>query len=156
MRAGSFSTWNPYADINVPLSSNVATRISGEYQSSDSWIDRVHGKRWSLQPSLLFQIDADTDLLLQAQFNHRSALEHSGLPADAALAGILDRDAFPGSPNGQPLTSNDSQMGTATLRHAFSNRVTLTVTAALPHRPSYARRPGTPSTPHRWRGPSDS
>ncbi|MFL3627306.1 TonB-dependent receptor [Xanthomonas campestris pv. raphani] len=51
------------------------------------------------------------------------------MPADAALAGRLDRDAFPGSPNGQPLTSNDSRMGTASLRHAFSDRATLNVTA---------------------------
>lgn len=133
MRAGSFSTWNPSADINVPLSSTVTARIAGEYQRNDSWIDKVHGKRWSLQPSLLFRIDADTDLLLQGQFNRRSALEYSGLPADAALAGLLDRDAFPGSPNGQPLTSNRSQMGTATLRHAFSDRVTLSVTARYYH-----------------------
>ncbi|WP_295925667.1 TonB-dependent siderophore receptor [uncultured Xanthomonas sp.] len=129
MRAGSFSTWNPSADINVPLSSSVTARIAGEYQSNESWIDKVHGKRWSLQPSLLFQLDADTELLLQGQFNRREALEYSGLPADAALAGILDRDGFPGSPTGQPLTSNDTRMGTATLRHAFSDRVKLTATA---------------------------
>lgn len=128
MRAGSYSTWNPYADINVPLSPSVGARISAEYQENDSWIDKVRGKRWSVQPSLLFQMGANTDLLFQGQFNRRDALEYSGLPADAALAGILDRNAFPGSPNGQPLTSNDSKMGTATLLHSFSDRVKLTVT----------------------------
>lgn len=102
-------------------------RRSG-YQSNDSWIDKVHGERWSLQPSVLFKIDDATNLLLQGQFNHRSGLEYSGLPADEALSGKLDRDAFPGSPINQPLTKNDSQMGTATLRHAFSDRVKLTVT----------------------------
>lgn len=129
LRAGSFSTWNPYADLNLPLSPKVAARISAEYQRDDSWIDKLHGQRWSLQPSLLFQLAPDTDLLLQGQFNRRRSLEYSGLPADAALAGTVDRDAFPGAPNGQPLTSNDTRMGTATLRHAFSDRVKLTVTA---------------------------
>lgn len=133
LRAGSFSTWNPYADINVPLSPSVTARLSAEYQRNDSWIDKVEGKRWSLQPSLLFQLGDDTDLLLQGQFNHRGSLEYSGLPADAALAGILDRDAFPGSPNRQPLTTNDSEMGTATLRHAFSDHIKLTVTARYFH-----------------------
>ncbi|SBV53175.1 ferrichrome-iron receptor 3 [Xanthomonas bromi] len=61
LRAGSVSTWNPYADINLPLSPNVAARISAEYQRNDSWIDEVHGERWSLQPSLLFQLTPDTD-----------------------------------------------------------------------------------------------
>lgn len=128
MRAGSFSTWNPYGDISVPLVPGISARLAGEYQSNDSWIDKVKGKRWSIQPSLSFQLDADTDLLLQGQFNRRRTLEYSGLPADAALAGMLDRDAFPGSPIGQPQTKNDNNMGTATLRHAFSDRVKLAVT----------------------------
>ncbi|HET6552802.1 MAG TPA: TonB-dependent siderophore receptor [Dyella sp.] len=128
MRAGSFSTWNPSGDINVPLAQGVTARIAADYQSNDSWIDKVHGKRSSVQPSVLFKIDDATDLLLQGQFNHRSNLEYSGLPADEALAGSLDRHAFPGSPIDQPLTTNDNRMGTATLRHAFSDQVKLTVT----------------------------
>ncbi len=127
-RAGSFSTSNPYGNINVPLAKGVSARISGEYQSNASWIDEVRGDRWSIQPSLSVQISADTELLLQGQFNRRSALEYSGLPADAALAGTLDRNAFPGSPVKQPRTQNNNNMGTATLRHAFSDQVKLTVT----------------------------
>ncbi len=127
MRAGSFSTWNPYGDINVPLADGIAARITGEYQSNDSWIDEVHGERWSVQPSISFRIDPATDLLLQGQFSRRSNLEYSGLPADAALAGTIDRNAFPGSPIDQPLTTNDIRMGQATLRHAFSDRLKLTV-----------------------------
>ncbi|WP_404479231.1 TonB-dependent receptor plug domain-containing protein [Novosphingobium sp. BL-52-GroH] len=68
MRAGSFSTWNPYGDINVALTSGISARVAGEYQSNKSWIDKVGGERWSIQPRLSFQIDADTDLLLQGQF----------------------------------------------------------------------------------------
>ncbi|WP_294216463.1 TonB-dependent siderophore receptor [uncultured Sphingomonas sp.] len=127
MRAGSFSTWNPYGDINVPLSDGIAARITGEYQGNASWIDEVKARRWSVQPSLSFQIDPATDLLLQGQFSRRSNLEYSGLPADAALAGTIRRDAFPGSPIDQPLTTNDIRMGQATLRHAFSDRLKLTV-----------------------------
>jgi iron complex outermembrane receptor protein len=127
MRAGSFSTWNPYGDVNLALAPGIAAKVVGEYQSNDSWIDKVHGKRWSIQPSLLIQLDSATDLLLQGQFNHRDNLEYSGLPADTALAGMLRRNAFPGSPIGQPQTDNDNRMGTATLRHAFSDRVKLTV-----------------------------
>lgn len=127
MRAGSFSTWNPYGDINVPLGSGIAARIAGEYQTNDSWIDQVHGERWSVQPSLSFQLGPQTDLLLQGQFNHRSQLEYTGLPASQALAGEIDRNAFPGSPLDQPLTSNDNQMGQATLQHGFNDNLTLVV-----------------------------
>jgi iron complex outermembrane receptor protein len=127
MRAGSFSTWGPSGDINVPLAPGIAARIAGEYQSNRSWIDEVHGHRWSLQPSLSWQIDPETDLLLQGQTSHRGQLEYSGLPAGQALAGQIDRYAFPGSPLGQPLTTNDSRMGQATLCHTFSDDVKLTV-----------------------------
>lgn len=67
------------------------------------------------------------DLLLQGQFSRRCKLEYSGLPADAALVGTIDRDAFPASPIDQPMTTNDIRMGQATLRHAFSDRLKLTV-----------------------------
>lgn len=128
MRAGSNGTDNPSFDLTGPLTSTINGRLAADYQSNDSWIDKVHGKQWSVQPSLSFQIDDATDLLLQGQFNRRSDLEYSGLPADEAFAGKLDRYAFPGSPIDQPLTTNDNRMGTATLRHAFSDRVKLTVT----------------------------
>lgn len=130
LRAGSFSTWNPYGDLNLPLGNGVAARISGEYQRNDSWIDKVDGKRWSIQPGLSFQIDPATDLLLQGQFSHRSTMEYSGLPADTALAGTIDRHAFPGSPIDQPPTTNDIRRGMVTLRHAVSDRVKLTVTGS--------------------------
>jgi iron complex outermembrane receptor protein len=127
LRAGSFSTWDPYGDINVPLASGIAARVAAEYQSNDSWIDKVHGRRWSVQPSLSFRIDPRTDLLFQGQFDHRAQLEYSGLPAPQALAGQIDRNAFPGSPDGQPPTTKDQRMGQATLRHSFTDTVKLTV-----------------------------
>ena len=129
MRAGSFDTWNPYGDINLPLSSGVSARIAAEYQHNASWIDKITGDKWSVQPSLSVQIDPATDLLLQGQFNHRRQLEYSGLPADTALAGALDRNAFPGSPLGQPRTRNDNNMGTVTLRHRFTDTLKLTVSS---------------------------
>lgn len=127
MRTGSFATLNPYGDLNVPLGGKVAVRLAGEYQSNDSWIDRVKGERWSLQPSVLFKLDDKTELLVQGQFNHRSQLEYSGLPAEQALAGQLDRNAFPGAPLGQPRTTVDTKTVTGTLRHEFTDDLRLTV-----------------------------
>ena len=128
LRAGSFSTINPYGELNLPLGEGIAARIAGEYQSNDSWIDLVDEERWSVQPSVSFRPGPDTELVLQGQLNHRSSLEYSGIPAGQALAGEIDRNAFPGSPVGQPRTENDNRMGTASLRHAFSDGLVLNVT----------------------------
>ncbi len=155
LRGGSFSTWNPYADVNVPLASGTAARVTAEYQRNDSWIDLVQGERWSVKPSVSFQIDPDTDLLLQGQVNRRSQLEYSGLPAPQALAGQLDRNAFPGAPVGQPRTRIDNQMGTVEFRHAFDDSLRLTVSgryydSRVPENGTYvypALYPPDPATP---------
>lgn len=128
LRAGSFGTWDPYTNLNAPLADGISARIAAEYQSNGSWIDQVKGNRWSVQPSIAFQIDPSTDLLLQGQVNNRSQLEYSGLPATQALAGQIDRSAFPGSPIGQPETTDNNRMVTATLHHAFTDLLKLTVT----------------------------
>lgn len=127
-RAGSFSTLNPYADLNVPLGDGVAARVTGEYQSNESWIDRVEGYRWSIQPSVSFQFGEQTELLVRGKYDRRSQLEYSGLPAALALAGDIDRNAFPGVATGQPRSTIVNKMVTAELRHQFNPNLKLTVT----------------------------
>lgn len=127
-RTGSFSTINPYADFNMPLGDKVAARITGEYQRNDSWIDLVKGERWSIQPSVSFQLDDQTELLIRGKYDRRVQLEYSGLPADQAVAGQVARDAFPGAPIGQPRSTIVNKMITPELRHSFSDSLVLTVT----------------------------
>lgn len=126
-RAGSFSTINPYGELNVPLAAGIAARLAAEYQSNNSWIDRLSADRLSVQPSLSFKFGTRTDLIVQGQYNRRSQLEYSGLPAAQALAGEIGRNTFPGAPDGQPRTTTENRMITATLRHAFANDMRLTV-----------------------------
>ena len=137
LRGGAFGTVDPYADLNLPLASGVAARVTGEWQRNGSWIDEVRGERWSVQPSLSVQLGVGTDLLLQGKIDHRSQLEYSGVPAAQALAGLIDRDAFPGAPVGQPSTTIDNQAATAQLRHSFSDDVRLTVTGRYYHSKSH-------------------
>jgi iron complex outermembrane receptor protein len=127
-RAGSFSTVNPYADFNMPFGDKVAARITGEYQRNDSWIDQVKGERWSIQPSVSFQLDDQTELLVRGKYDRRVQLEYSGLPADQAVAGQLARYAFPGAPIGQPRSTIVNKLITPELRHSFSDTLQLTVT----------------------------
>ena len=127
-RAGSFGTVDPYADLNMPLASGVDARITGEYQHNGSWIDWVKANRWSVQPSILFHLGPQTELLLRGQYDRRSQLEYSGLPAAQVLTGQVERDAFPGATTGQPRTYVENRLATIELRHGFSDDVRLTVT----------------------------
>jgi iron complex outermembrane receptor protein len=127
-RAGSFSTLNPYADLNVPLGQGIAARVTGEYQENESWIDQVNGYRWSIQPSIAFEFSPQTELLVRGKYDRRVQLEFSGLPAAAALSGEIDPYAFPGAPKGQPRSTIVNKLLTAELRHKFSDDLQLTVT----------------------------
>lgn len=133
MRAGSYGTVNPYFDLTGALTSSINARIAGEYEDAGSWIDRVRSDKWSVKPSVSFKLDPRTTLVVQAQFNHSSQLEYSGLPAAQALAGQLDRYAFPGAPIGQPRTSFDSQLATVLLQHGFNDNLRLTVSGRYYH-----------------------
>lgn len=120
-RGGNFETLNPYGDLNIPINARMAARLTGEYQRNDSWVDVVSGDRWSLQPAMSFQLGPKTDLFVQGRFNHRDQLEYSGIPAELALAGQVDRNAFAGAPVGQPHTRLDSRMATVDLNHTFTD-----------------------------------
>ena len=112
----------------MPLGAGVAARITGEYQRNGSWIDKVKGNRWSVQPSVPFHLNSRTELLFRGQYDRRSNVEYSGLPAAQALAGAIRRDTFPGATVGQPRTTTENRLATAELRHGFSDDVRLTVT----------------------------
>ena len=129
MRTGSFGTVNPSLDLNTPIGDKVAARISADYQENDSWIDHVKGHQWSIQPSIAFQLSPETELLLRGQYEDRSQLEFSGLPAAQALSGQIDRNAFPGSTRGQPHTTIENRTTTAELKHELSDNTRMTVTA---------------------------
>ncbi|MBD8658463.1 TonB-dependent receptor [Oxalobacteraceae sp. CFBP 13730] len=129
LRAGSHATWNAYGEVDVAITPAIAARIAAEYQKNDSWIDRLNGERWFVQPSISFQLSPQTDLLLQLQSSRRNQLEYSGLPAAQALAGQLDRNAFPGAPLGQRDTVVRNEMATMVLRHALSERTRLNLSA---------------------------
>lgn len=129
MRTGSFGTVNPSLDLNTPIGDKVAARIAADYQGNDSWIDHVDAHQWSVQPSIAFQLTPETELLPRGQYEDRSQLEFSGLPAAQALSGQIDRNAFPRSTRGLPHTTIENRTTTAELKHEPSDDTRMTVTA---------------------------
>jgi iron complex outermembrane receptor protein len=128
VRGGGFSTWGAAVDLNRPFTDRVAGRITAEYQANESWIDLVEGQRIAIQASLSARLTDRTELLLQGQYNKRDMLEYSGVPAEQAMAGEIDRNVFAGAPIGQPRTEIENKSATATLTHAFSDDLRLAVT----------------------------
>ncbi len=130
LRFGSFSTSNPYFDVNLPVSETVGFRVNGEYGETDTSIDDALQRKASLNPSLSVQFGDATRLLLKGQFTRNDNLEYSGLPAAITVNGNFGvyPYRFSGSTDA-PLTSIDNRVVTASLEHGFSETLKLTVDA---------------------------
>lgn len=128
VRTGSYSTFNPYGDLNLPLGDNVAARLSGSYEENKSWIDNVKSRSWFMQPSVSFELSPQTELIFTGQYNRRSQVEYSGLPAAQAIAGKIDRNAYPGATQDQPRTTIQNQVSTLAMKHWFNDDTTVNVT----------------------------
>lgn len=71
LRAGSYQLWKPTFDVYGPLSKKVAYRINGTFEDANSYRDVVHSTRYYVNPSLLFELNDKTSLLVQADYlNH--------------------------------------------------------------------------------------
>ena len=68
MRAGSFDLYKPAFDVYGPLSKNIAFRVNGTLESTNSFRDVVSSKRYYVNPSLLFNLGEKTTLLVQGDY----------------------------------------------------------------------------------------
>ena len=68
MRIGSFDLYKPAFDVYGPLSKNIAFRVNGTLESTNSFRDVVSSKRYYVNPSLLFNIGEKTTLIVQGDY----------------------------------------------------------------------------------------
>ncbi|HEX5026820.1 MAG TPA: TonB-dependent receptor [Agriterribacter sp.] len=129
MRAGSYDLYKPAFDIYGPVSSKIAVRVNGTYESAGSYRDAVKSKRYYINPSVLFNLDKQTTLLVQADY-----LDHEFTP-DFGI-GSLDNTIIPDLPRsifqGVSWQYNKAKQATATasLKHQLNNSWNLNVTGS--------------------------
>lgn len=68
MNAGSYDLYKPVIDVYGPLSKNVAFRVVGTYEKSNSFRNSVHTERKYVNPSFLFKLGKKTTLLVQGDY----------------------------------------------------------------------------------------
>ena len=112
IRTGSFDLYKPSVDIYGPVSSHIAYRVNGSYETANSYRDVVQSKRIYINPSLLFKVGKRTEVLLQTDY-----LKHDYTP-DFGL-GTLDNTIVPNLPRNTFLGTNwqyaTNKQGTATV-----------------------------------------
>jgi len=82
--AGSWKSYKPTVDIYSPLSKNVAVRVNGAYEYAESFRDLVKSKKNYLNPSFLFNLSENTQLIVEGDY-----LYHNFTP-DFGIGSVVD------------------------------------------------------------------
>ncbi len=68
LRAGSYDSYKPIADVYGPLSGNLAFRLIGTMEHNRSFRDQVQSAKYYINPSLLLNAGANTQVLVQGDY----------------------------------------------------------------------------------------
>lgn len=98
LRTGSYNFWKPAFDLYGPLSKKVAYRINGTFEDADSYRDVVHSRRYYVNPSLLFNLNSKTSLLVQADYlNHEFTPDFGTGSLNNTIIADVPRNTFNGT-----------------------------------------------------------
>jgi len=129
IRAGSYELYKPAFDVYGPLSEKIAFRVNGTYEDAGSFRDEVHSKKYYINPSLLFNINKKTSLLVEADYLNHEFTPDFGLGSlDNTIIADLPRSTF----QGVPWQYNKAKQATATasLKHKINNSWNLNFTGS--------------------------
>lgn len=155
---GSYDRKEAMGDVNLALTDNLAVRAVARVRDAGTFIDHVADDRVMFAPSIRWQPTPDTDIVLTGLYQEDDTGSTSqflpivGTFRPNPVAGEqLDRFTFVGKP-GWDRYAGRSLQGGASLTHAFSDNVRLSVKARyidsdLEYRTHYADSYSNPLDP---------
>lgn len=120
----SFGSFFLEADVNQPLASFAAARVNAVFEQFDNHRDFYEGDRFAINPTLGFDIGANTQLGLSYEYAQDNRVVDRGIPSVGGrpLAGF--RVTFFGAP-GINRSNFDAHVLRADLAHRLSDNVSL-------------------------------
>lgn len=124
-RTGSFDLYKPEFDLYGALGKSqvAAYRINGTYQKAGSFRDGVKSDRFYINPSFLFKLGANTELLVEGDYLNDDRTPDYGTGAINYTVANLPRNTFLNLPWAYNRT--EQYMATTTLTHQFSKNISL-------------------------------
>jgi len=112
---------------HVFTDNNVAVRLTGAIERSDSYRDQGFLKREAIAPSVLLAPSNRTRILLQADYLRDRRLTDNGIPAFQGRPVDVPASTYYGAANGRDVDFSQSEVWstTATLDHEFSDTLRL-------------------------------
>lgn len=116
--AGSWDRYRASLDVNAPLNDagTLRSRINLATEDNGSFRDHVGNQRLVVSPSLSWQLNPDTRLLLETEFVQHESVFDRGIPAVNREMGTVKRSTFLGEPNDGEIR-NRNQMIQTSLEH---------------------------------------
>lgn len=129
IRAGSYGLIKPTFDVYGPLSDKIAYRINGSYESGNSFRDEVNSKRYYINPSLLYNINRRTSLLIHADYLKSNFTPDFGTGSlDNTVIAQLPRNTFQGV--SWQYNKINQTSATAELKHKVNDSWSLNANAS--------------------------
>ena len=131
MRYGSYNLYKPIVDVYGPISKNIAFRIVGSYENSDSYRNQVKNRITSFSPSLNFNLGKKTTLLVEGTYLK------SDLTPDNGIGSINNGRFLPDVSRSQysntfwAYSHLEQETGSATLNHHFNSNWNLSAIASV-------------------------
>jgi iron complex outermembrane receptor protein len=120
MRSGSYDLYKPSFDIYGPVSSSIAYRLNGTFETAGSFRDNVRSKRYYTNPSLLFKLRKKTELIAEGDYLYNEFTPDFGI---GTLGGKKIPDVPRSSFLGTAWQYNKTQQATSNLsvKHQFND-----------------------------------
>lgn len=121
MRIGSYDFYEPAFDIYGVIngSNKMAYRVNSSYEKSRSFRESVNGERFYINPSLLFKLGKQTELLLEGDYLSDYRTADYGIGAiNYSIPTNIPRSRFIGAP--WSYFDASQQSATATLKHLLN------------------------------------
>lgn len=120
MRAGSYDLYKPSFDVYGPVSSSIAYRLNGTYETAGSFRDKVSSQKYYVNPSLLFKLGKKTELIAEGDYLYNESTPDFGI-------GTLGGTKIPDVPRSRFMGTNwqynkiYQSTASAILKHQFSD-----------------------------------
>ncbi|MDH4611237.1 TonB-dependent siderophore receptor [Pseudomonas sp. BN102] len=120
--AGSWDHYRTSLDLNSPLDDEgrLLSRINLAAEDNGSFRDHAGNQRLVVSPSLTWQLNTDTRLLVETEFVRHDSVFDRGIPAVDNQLGSVKRSTFLGEPNDGDIR-NRNQMLQASLEHHLND-----------------------------------
>ncbi|HSC53756.1 MAG TPA: TonB-dependent receptor [Phnomibacter sp.] len=129
LRAGSYGLVKPSFDVYGPINKNIAYRLNGTYEKANSFRDEVSSERFYVNPSFLFKLGKNTELVVEGDYLYHEFTPDFGIGslADTIITPV-PRNTFYGVSWQYAKTQQAS--ASAALRHSINDNWQLNVTSS--------------------------